>query len=321
MTSNSNPKIFHICFYLTYRCNLACQGCLRLAPRLSYLKDNQRKDMSFDHFKKILELCPNTKDITMAGIGEPLLNKDFFSMIDYALESGLSIFLCSNFLSIKDQKFKKILHDNLHINISLKAKNEKDFVKNTRSNKENYHKQLANIKKLVVAKKAKGSQGIITLSYVVGVHNFKDMEKVIQTGKQLGVDKILFNNFLSYYSDKNKKSIFENNFKIKIYIQYLKHKYKNLDIDFPILIKKKNFSYYCSSCDWMLVVDGLGNVSPCTWQIEPQAKFGNIFVDKDIMNTDHYKKIKEEHANKSLNDLCKICIETSRNKKNIQTLS
>ena len=60
----------------TSRCNELCQQC----PRTLLSREDDR-DLSFDHFRYIVDQFPVLERVVLHGLGEPLLNKDLPRMI------------------------------------------------------------------------------------------------------------------------------------------------------------------------------------------------------------------------------------------------
>lgn len=88
---------------LTYR-NLNCIHC--------YLQGNdslkaQRKELSFDKWKKILDKIHKAGCVwlTLAG-GEPLIREDFFDIYSYARNKGFLVNIFTNRLLFNEKKIK-----------------------------------------------------------------------------------------------------------------------------------------------------------------------------------------------------------------------
>src|SRR5947209_4005716 len=73
---------------VTGACNLRCQMCLvRYRPP----KHRVRGSMSLDQFKQLVDELPDLDEITLQGLGEPLLAPDLMGMIEYAVGRGISV--------------------------------------------------------------------------------------------------------------------------------------------------------------------------------------------------------------------------------------
>lgn len=99
----------------TQRCNYQCIMC---DPTVLFKV--RRKDMTFEQFKRIIDEQKGLIEVKIQGVGEPLLNKDFIKMVDYALSRKLWVRTTLNgSLLHQDDIYKQIIDTGIHdINIS-----------------------------------------------------------------------------------------------------------------------------------------------------------------------------------------------------------
>src|SRR4051812_32540263 len=72
---------------VTASCNLRCRMCIvRYRPALP-----RSASMSFAQFKPLLDAMPDVRELSLQGIGEPLLAPDLYEMIAYASARGISV--------------------------------------------------------------------------------------------------------------------------------------------------------------------------------------------------------------------------------------
>ena len=85
---------------LTNKCNTNCPFCCM------YSGTNKNTFMDFETFKKIIDGCKGKFELQLEG-GEPILNKDIFLFIEYAISTNrcLKIIILSN--GIELQKYMK----------------------------------------------------------------------------------------------------------------------------------------------------------------------------------------------------------------------
>ena len=85
---------------LTNKCNTNCTFCCM------YSGTNKNTFMDFETFKKIIDNCKGKFELQLEG-GEPILNKDIFLFIEYAISTNrcLKIIILSN--GIELQKYMK----------------------------------------------------------------------------------------------------------------------------------------------------------------------------------------------------------------------
>jgi|Deesub1362B_J571_1020462.scaffolds.fasta_scaffold15116_2 MoaA/NifB/PqqE/SkfB family radical SAM enzyme len=87
----------------TTKCNLKCTFCE------SPLWDRRGMDMSFSDFKKIIDQFPYLVTLLLQGIGEPLLCKDFFKMIEYCKLKKIIVGITTNGMLMNEEIAKKLV--------------------------------------------------------------------------------------------------------------------------------------------------------------------------------------------------------------------
>ena len=106
--SNGYPMLITI--EATNNCNLGCIMC----PR--ELQTHGRGFMSMELFKKIVdESAGLTKFMWLHYMGEPLMNKDIFEMIDYASERGILVGISSNGTMLTEKNIERLVNSKLHL--------------------------------------------------------------------------------------------------------------------------------------------------------------------------------------------------------------
>lgn len=100
---------------ITYKCNLSCWYCYN-KNRL-----NNTDELSLDQKKQIVDQMVENKifKLSIAG-GEPLLSKDLFSFVEYAVQRGLSVSLTTNGTMISTTGLEQLnLFDSISISIDF----------------------------------------------------------------------------------------------------------------------------------------------------------------------------------------------------------
>ena len=84
-------QFYDLAVEITRRCNMSCAHCLR--------GDAQNMDMSFEMFKKLLDITEGIDTLSFTG-GEPALNIPFMEKtLEYVKEKGIpvyNIFIATN---------------------------------------------------------------------------------------------------------------------------------------------------------------------------------------------------------------------------------
>ncbi len=156
---------------------------------------------------------------------------------------------------------------------------------------------VQNIKDLTRAKRRQRSRTILSISYLCSKENLEKVEEVIELAADAAVDELYLANLLPpdiFTTAEGKKKVFyDDDNEIKTKFKNLKRRHRNMRISFPIFCKKKTKRIYCLNYYKYIGVDAEGNVSGCSCILCPQEKYGNIFKDKKIYNTEHFLKMRE----------------------------
>ncbi len=75
----------------TTRCNLKCEFC-----ELSYWTEKP-SDLKLANMEKMVAHLPHLKRLDLTGIGESLMNRDFFKIVEFLKSRGVYVTLNDNF--------------------------------------------------------------------------------------------------------------------------------------------------------------------------------------------------------------------------------
>ncbi|MDD4289817.1 MAG: radical SAM protein [Patescibacteria group bacterium] len=311
--------------YATNRCTFQCKFCTNHS---NDAKDNNvinighsdtYGDMSIDTFKNIIYQFNDIMVCSFCGVGEPLLNKDIFRMIEFANENKIITELVTNGSLLSKEINDKLLNSGLkRITISL---NESDSIRHADlvgTKKYYFDEIISNIKDLTQKKYLYKNRIEIKISRVLSKKTISLAEEFISLGLDLNVDKVLFHNLIiSNIEEFNFEECLFNEDKNIVFFNKLRDKYKNLiKIDFPVLINK-DINNISSCCFWHwknISIDANGFVCGCGRFITPRKDYG-YFLDNNVWNNKYFQEMRAKFKNKNLLKCCKTCIENFNNKK------
>lgn len=188
----------------TSMCNLRCEMCIRDKIGVPI------GTMNFEDFKKILEKLDCLFKIHLSGQGEPLLNKDFFKMIEYANQRGILVNTNTNATLLDEEAVQHICNVDIgEIGISLESSREKIYEKIRKGAK--WKIVIENIKNLTKMLEEKKKKTIVSFAVTILKENFDEIPKFIELAKEVGIKKVVFQtmqnkeDYKSKYSDKAKK--------------------------------------------------------------------------------------------------------------------
>ena len=177
------PSVAHI--EPTVRCNLKCVHCDH-----TYW-DRMCPDLTYEGFRRIIDQMPDLNRVIMHGMGEPLLNKDIYRMVEYASkERKLKTIMSTNGMPLDEASARKLIASGLQVlSISVDGATKETYEKiRIRGN---FDRLVRNVRRLIELKKEMNSKGPWTyLSMVCMKDNIREFLKLIELAKELGVNAV-----------------------------------------------------------------------------------------------------------------------------------
>lgn len=169
----------------TINCNINCEFC-----QSSSLKRNKHSISLFE-FKKIVNSIPNTIKINIQGMGEPLLNKELYSMISYAKKKKNYVLITTNGTLLSEKTSKELIASGLdRLIISFDSAKKESYEKVRKG--ANFDKVVNNISNFM---KIRGSQKKPFVSlWMLGQKetiNLKCFPKIILLPPKAATNKVL----------------------------------------------------------------------------------------------------------------------------------
>ena len=207
--ADPGPLPLNLNVEVTTKCNLACGFCSH-----KDLKDYQIYDMDLDLFGQVLRSAYDFEPslgipaVNLNGLGEPLLNPEFFSFIDICKKIGvIDIFFHTNGTVLTDTLIDKLVNSGVHrvvVSVDSPVKETYEEMRVLRSsylqslqdgNRQlagySHDKLIANMKKLI-DKSHSGNTPLIRTTTVLTDQTYKQLEVFKQLWLNLGADLITF---------------------------------------------------------------------------------------------------------------------------------
>lgn len=192
---NENIKSLHISIDST--CNLYCKTCregVHIAKRAELDNIKNMKDKILKHFTEELDY------LSLAGNGEVFLSKTYEEIWkSKILENTKRIKVLSNGTLITPEKWEEFYqgkeNSEIYICISIDAATEETYKKLRRGG--DFQKLYKNMKYLSKLRKNREIE-YFQINFVVQRENYLEMEKFVEFGIELGVDKVFFTKVLNW---------------------------------------------------------------------------------------------------------------------------
>lgn len=293
------------------RCFLKCRYC-----QVPFWERRKNPDMNLNTFIHIVEKLPQLLEIKIQGQGEPLLNKDFISMIKYAVERNILVRTYTNGVLLTEQKCKEIVDSGIfEIRISMDGASEK-VVEKLRFGV-NYQDLLNNIKCLLNVR-GQRELPLINIWMVASKENFNEIPKLVELAYSLGVDGVKIQTKLTAKPNEKviekvkKESIDIESEQCKNIIKEAKEIARKLDFNLEIMHNTRNSNNPCWGVLNYACISVEGAILPCTKITDPSIlNFGNILEEsfEKIFNSNEYTSFRKDVLECNIKDkeFCTTC--------------
>ncbi len=283
-----------------------------------------RQEMDIKTFGFVLNQLPTVRHVTFAGRGEPLLNPDLMSMIDFASsERQAYTKVVTNGLLLDQYMLPLVQSDLNELQVNLMAHRPTMFQETTGQDARNFADAYQNLKTLMTLKKKRKLDLKITLMMVVTAQNFQQVPKMIDFAAELGVDKLLLEHYTSANTDdRNYRTLYRDTPKAgQMWLRIKRNmaSYFNLEIELPKLMKRENkiakpLNRNCTDAFESITVDGECRVWACSQQnvLPTRGELGKVW-DDNVWNGQTFKELRHAHGGQfiaretCLPEACKFC--------------
>jgi radical SAM protein with 4Fe4S-binding SPASM domain len=270
--------------------------------------------MSFETFRKIIDTFPETIRVTLAGVGEPFLNRNIFKMIDYAISNRKLITVISNGTLLKDNLDELLKRKIFSLCISLNVETQIEYYKLTNNKEYDFNSIVYALQEFT---KKNNRKIKLNLTYVVSKKNIFNIDSILDfVRKKLpDVSTVMFHNVIYFGIEQEyplEETLRGDDLEVVNYLEQLKK--QTNDYPFQIVLPQLKNTIKGITCDDFfthLLIDAEGNVSGCGRAITPQKEFGNIFEEgRGVWNNDYFQKMRLMSLRKEFNQhpVCKNCM-------------
>jgi radical SAM protein with 4Fe4S-binding SPASM domain len=183
---------------ITSACNLRCAMCLvRYRPPVNKLDGA----MPLDLFRRIVDQVPGLRQLTLQGLGEPLLCPDLLSMIRLATERGIRVGFNSNATLLSRRRADDLVAAGLSwLHVSLDGADASTYESIREGG--DFARVLRNLAGLVEAKRVAGSSTPwVRVVFVAMRRNVDGLPDLVRLVSDLGVDEVHVQNLSHSFSD------------------------------------------------------------------------------------------------------------------------
>lgn len=310
-------KPINISIVGTTKCTLNCIMCPThsdVVPKDYKWRQTTAKDITFELFKKAVDRYKEAMSVHIIGSGEPMLNKDFFRMVDYAKNARkMEVKTFSNGTTIKENA-DKILKSGLDsLTVSVNSSNAADYKRITAMPEDIFSKIMEDTRDFIDRKIKLKSKLQVKLSFIIDRDNYELIPEMLKTASGMKADHVFLCNFLPTFCGNlhpDKRVIKVKDKEIADFIKSCKTRIPdNLKgkVDFPKLIDEHMPVNKCRVHFEQIRIDGDGNVSSCSMMLLNMENTGR-FEDEDCWNSGYLVEARKNMLeNKVAEELCRYC--------------
>jgi radical SAM protein with 4Fe4S-binding SPASM domain len=272
--------------------------------------------MKFVNYKGLLDdLAPYVSTVVMWNYGEPFLNPDVYSMIEYASTLDMRTVCSTNGYPLHSDfpnNIDRLLDSKLdHLIVCLDGASQESHTKYRVGS--NFEAIVTGLKELVRRRELKQSGDLnIELQFIVMKHNENEIGTITQLARDIGVDTLSLKTVnLTMVAPPTTLDDVE---ATKTHFSHMASVYE------PTV---KVFSRYkdgicgsnapthgCARLWEMVVVNWDGTVSPCCYDVNATIKLGNAFETgiREIWNSAEYQMLRAKVLDGRKNvSICSTC--------------
>ena len=183
---------------VTGACNLRCRMCLvSYTPALGKTSGS----MGFATFKRLVDELPELEQVTMQGLGEPLLAPDFFPMLEYLKARGIRAGFNTNGTLLTRDRAERLVElgvDWLHVSVDGASAETYEAIRHRSS----FELVRRNVAALVDVMRERGAdRPELEIVFVAMRRNIGELADVVRLTAALGVHKLWVQNLSHSFSD------------------------------------------------------------------------------------------------------------------------
>jgi len=305
--------------FTTHRCNLSCDMCLTHSRKHGNVHGQKPcKDMAYETFQQIVNKYPKALIITLTGNGEPLLNRDFFRMAEYASKvMKMYVFSSTNGTLIHQYREKLASSFAGRLSISINAHNSKEYQRLTGMPEESFELICRNTRELVKHRNnAKSTKLRIWISYILDKVNYMYLSEMVDFARELQIDGVVFLHFLPNQKEgfrAQERCLFSDDRTVIEQLSRIRNTRTSIKIVLPRLLEKAMFNdpegfKYCSVPFYNLTIDSEGNVGGCGCQLLDNSENGKVY-ERNAWNNDYFQQLRNRfiRTDRDLLESCTCC--------------
>ena len=176
----------------TTRCNLKCTMC-----EISYWSE-KGGNLEVEKLERMVQHLPRLRRVDLTGVGEGLMNREFFQGIEFLKSRGIYVTLNDNFTMMTEKNARRIIELGVdQIFLSLDGATKQTF-ESIRIGAD-FDKVIANTRRLIeMRRELRRKRPEVKINSVVTTSNYREMPGIVEIAHDLGVGMVSFVNVIIF---------------------------------------------------------------------------------------------------------------------------
>lgn len=293
-------------------CNFRCPHC-----QVTHL-NRPKSVLSEDGFHEIVRQLPGLREIKLQGMGEPLLHKRLPSLLKAGEGLGKHMTFFSNG-SIMSQTIIDELTELSATGVTFSVDGAHEHTFETVRVGGDFSLVCRNIRSLVTARDQRRSPLTIGMWTVVTQQNLAELADIVLLAKELGVDKVTFQLFLSNWGKTDMKQQIGSE-RLQIHDRETLESLSRAEslaksLSLVVEVYRGDLLTQKKRCSWpwrSAFIAANGDVVPCCLIANSEiVKMGNVFEQdfQEIWNSPQYRNLRKRIRDHDVPHYCRNCYE------------
>lgn len=302
-------------YEVSSHCNFRCSMCL-----MTEIGTDRPPNMSFEEYKKSIDSQPGLIEVKLQGMGEPLLNPDFFKIAEYTVGNKIWARTVTNasLLHLNDN-YKRIIDIGIgEIQISIDGATKETFESIRKG--ADFDVVIENCKMMNEYAESVGKKRVSSCWMLVQESNFHEVEKLIDLCAYMKFKRLTYSISISDWSKDNWKEINSgkevNSLFTDEFAKKLIDKGDKLGVEVTFWDGKDKYHFDEKKdkiCAWMFsraFISADMRIVPCCVMCDPKTcDLGDARDFINAWNDEPYLNMREAHLSGNIPEICRNCYE------------
>lgn len=300
-------------YEVSNKCNFRCSMCL-----LQEVIDRVPPTMKYTEFEKSIEEQFGLVEVKLQGLGEPLLNADFFKMVDICVSKDIWVRTITNgsLLHLNDN-YKKLIDGKVgEISVSIDGATKETFEKIRIGS--NFEQVVRNATMLNSYAEGKGEQWRTSCWMLVQKDNYTEMESMLDLAAKMKFTRFTYSVEVTGFGLERWQTINDAKSMKQIltekYVKHLIQKGKELGIEVTFWDGSDKYVYDDSKdriCDWLFsrafISADMMIVPCCELSYAGTCCLGDARGFFSAWNNEQYRELRKAHLAGEIPKMCRSC--------------